>query len=90
LLGAPTYWARRRALWLTWLALATVGADGRYRHLTFLEGFIGSDPIHLFAPMDWALLDGGAGHGSSRPRLGAGCHRLSATWVGGLLEIAAV
>ena len=52
-------WARRRALWLAWLALATVGADGRYRHLTFLEGLIGSESIHLFPTMDWALHDGG-------------------------------
>lgn len=40
-------------------AVATVGADGRYRHMTFLEGFIGSESIHLFPTMDWALHDGG-------------------------------
>ena len=41
--------ARRRALWLAWLALATVEADGRYCHLTFLEGFTGAIP-YTFSP----------------------------------------
>ena len=64
LLRAMRDGGRTRQVFLQGLQTAAVIAyhsihPRRYRHMTFLEGFVGSESIHLFPTMDWALHDGG-------------------------------